>query len=259
MKKKDLYTLLNKIAPLDLAEEWDNSGIQIDLGKEEINKVLLALEIDNNVVEAAINAQADMIITHHPLIFPVGSISSICSYDVKQRNIIHLIQSGIEVYSAHTCYDAAPGCMNDYLCELLEIRRPQVFEGNIARIGRLSEPMTLAEFEKRVYERLGKPDGMICGGDPKKLIRTVAVCSGGGGEFWISAYKCGADLFISGEIKHHEMAYMKQEGMAFIAAGHAATEWIFVPRFASQISRMCLDELEIIEYDDHQIPFDRVL
>ena len=259
MKKKDLYILLNKIAPLDLQEDWDNSGIQIDLGREEVHRVLIALEIDKDVIDAAKNAGADMVITHHPLIFPADSLHTICSYDINQRNIIELIQSGIEVYSAHTCYDAAPGCMNDYLCDLLDIRKPQTFDGNIARIGKLQETVALADLEKHIYEKLGRPAGFICGGDPRKLISNVAVCSGAGGDLWRSAYKSGAQLFISGEIKHHEMAYMKQAGMAFIAAGHAATEWIFVPRMAQQISRMCLNELEITEYKDHQIPFDRVL
>ena len=117
----------------------------------------------------------------------------------------------------------------------------------------------LSDMEKLVFEKLGCPEGMICGGDPRKLIKTVALCSGGGGEFWSSALRLGADLFISGEIKHHEMASIKQTDMAFISAGHAATEWIFVPGMAVQLRRMSLDEIEVIEYNDHQIPYDRVM
>ena len=259
MNKTELLMLLDKIAPLDLSEEWDNSGIQIDLGKQEINKVLIALETDRDVVKTARESEADMIITHHPLFFPKGAVDHLISSDVNQKNIIELIQSGIEVVSLHTCYDAAPGCMNDCLCDLLGIKKPKTFAGNIPRIGRLAEPVTLSEYEKTVFERLGRPSGVLVGGAPEKLIRTVAVCSGAGGEFWKDALNEGADLFISGEIKHHEMDLIRQTNMAFIAAGHAGSEWIFVPALASQIRRMCLEPPQIIEYNNKQIPFDRVL
>ena len=259
MKKTELFNVLNKIAPLDLQEEWDNCGVQIDLGKDEIDKVLLALEIDKDVVDFAAECGAEMIITHHPLIFPPNDMRALSVCNVNQKNIISLIKKGIEVYSAHTCYDAAPGCMNDYLCEILGIQRPQTISGNILRIGKLKEPVRLSDFEKTVKTALGDPQGVLCGGDPKALIRTIAVCSGGGGSFWEDAYKAGADLYVSGELGHHDMGYIGQTNMAFIAAGHAATEWIFVPRLASQLKRMCMDQIEVAEYPGHQIPFSRVL
>ena len=258
MKKTDLLKILDKIAPVDLAEDWDNCGMQVDLGKEEINRVLVAMEVTQDVISEAEKQGADMIITHHPLLFSFIAITSLRAWNVNEKNIIDLVKKDIEVYSAHTCFDAAPGGVNDYICRLLGIERVKTFAGEIARIGRLKEPVMLEEYEKYVNEKLGKPGAVMCCGDPKKLVRRVAVCTGYGGELWEEAWKEGADLFISGEFKHHEMAYMSQSSMAFMAAGHAGTEWIFVPDMAEQLKKFSLGELEIIEYKNHQIPFDRV-
>ena len=259
MKKEDLLKALNKIAPVELAEEWDNCGMQVDLGKEEIDRVLLALEISDDIIAEAKEKQVDMVIAHHPVLFSYIAITSLRAANVNERHLIDLVKAGIEVYSSHTCFDAAPGCMNDYFCEILGIRKPVSFAGNVARIGKLKEPLRLSEYEQLVSEKLGRPVGMMSGGDPRKLIRTVAVCTGYGGEFWEEAYKLGADLFITGEIKHHEASYMRDAEIAFIQAGHAGTEWIFVPRMAQLLELQTLGQLEILCTENHQIPFDRAL
>lgn len=255
MKKTDLLKTLDKIAPLSLAEEWDNCGMQVDLGKEEINKVLVVMEVTQSVIEKAHECGADMIIAHHPLLFSDIAITSLRSSNVNEKNIIDLVKSGIEVYSSHTCFDAAAEGNNDYICRLLGLERVRCFAGEIARIGRLKEPVRLEEYAALVSEKLQDPPAMVISGDPKKLIRNVAVCTGYGGEMWAQACMEGADLFISGEFKHHEMCYMSQTDMAFIGAGHAGTEWIFVPNMAQQLKQMTLGELEIIQYKDHQIPY----
>ena len=113
MNIKDVKAVLNHIAPLSLQEEWDNSGMQIDTGREEINKILVSLEITSEVIEEAIAAKAQMIVTHHPLIFhPVKRIQV---DDVVGNYILRLIRAEIPVYSAHTCFDSAPGGNNEYI------------------------------------------------------------------------------------------------------------------------------------------------
>jgi len=259
MKKQDLLKVLDKIAPVSLAEEWDNCGMQTDLGKEEINSVLVAMEITQSVIKRAQELGVQMIITHHPIVFSYIAITSLRSSNVNEKNLIDLVKSDLEVYSAHTCFDAAAGGNNDYICRLLGIERVRTFAGEIARIGRLKEPVRLSEFESFAAKQLECPPGIMCGGDPKKLIRNIAVCTGYGGEFWEQALAEGADLFISGEFKHHEMSYLSQTDMAYMALGHAGSEWIFVPNMASQLKSLTHGELVIYSYDDHQIPFSRVL
>ena len=258
MKKTELLKILDKIAPVSLAEEWDNCGMQVDLGREDVQRVLVAMEVSSEIIAEAKEKGCDMIIAHHPLLFSYIAITHLRAGNVNEKNLIDLVKNDIEVYSAHTCFDAAAGGNNDYICRLLGIERVRCFAGEIARIGRLKEPVRLSQFGELVFERLGRPSGMLCGGDPKKLIRNVAVCTGYGGEFWEQALYEGADLFISGEFKHHEMGYMSQTDMAYIAPGHAGTEWIFVPNIASQLKQLGLDELEVIATENHQIPYQRV-
>ena len=257
MKKTDLLQLLDKIAPLSLAMEWDNCGMQTELGKTEINKVYAALEVTDQVIEHAAYLGCDMIITHHPLILPSFALTSLDVRKPLDRNITELIKRGMEVYSAHTCFDIAPGGNNDYLCSMLGIEKVSAICGGIARIGALKKAVRLSDFERSVFEKLGKPVGFLCGGDPARQIKTVALCTGGAGEYWPEALAAGADLYITGEIKHHEAAAIKQTGMAYIAAGHAGTEWIFVPNMAEQLRKGSLDALTVYEEKDHLIPFDR--
>ncbi|MDR0357520.1 MAG: Nif3-like dinuclear metal center hexameric protein, partial [Clostridiales Family XIII bacterium] len=114
---KALIEAIEGFAPLDLQEDWDNSGWQINLGREQIARATVALDITNAVIAEAKVLRADLILTHHPLFFvPVKRIDS---GDIVGRYIAELISAGIGVYSAHTSFDSAPGGMNDALAALL--------------------------------------------------------------------------------------------------------------------------------------------
>ena len=257
MKKQVLLDILNKIAPFELAEEWDNCGMQVDLGKTEINKVYVALEISDEVIEKAAECGADMIITHHPLLLPRFEYSTVSTSDPVGRWMISLIDKGIELCSLHTCYDAAAGGLNDQLPNLLGLKYVRVIGGNIARIGILPEPVKMVKFEKTVSEVLGHPVGAKSFGDKDKLISKVAVCTGTGEDYWREAVAAGADVYVTGDIGHHEAGYIKHTGMCLISAGHSGTEWIFVPCFSSQLEMESLGQLDIIQCPDHQEPFER--
>lgn len=113
MKLYDLINRLDSIVPEETQESWDNSGIQINCGNREIRRALVALEITFEVIEEAVREKADMIITHHPLIFT--GLKSVDADEVRGRYIIDLINNGISVYSLHTNFDKAPGGNNDYI------------------------------------------------------------------------------------------------------------------------------------------------
>ena len=256
MKKTELIKVLNEIAPLDLQVKWDNSGMQIDLGKEEINKVFVAMEISRSIIEEAKAAGADMIITHHPLLLKSFAPVQLSVFNVTHSNIMELIKSGIEVYSAHTCFDIADGGNNDYLCNMLGLKKVSV-EAEGIRLGQYARPRKLSAVEKEVHEILQRPADFVSGGDPDKLISSVAVCTGGAGDFWPIARLLGADLYITGVVEHHEAILIRQTDMAFIAAGHAGTEWIFVPNMTAQLQMLTAGELEVAWTEDHQVPFVR--
>lgn len=256
MRKTELLKILNKIAPLELADDWDNCGMQLDFGKTEIDKVFVAMELSGSVVEAAKQCGADMIITHHPIFLKSFAPVKLTAANVNHRNVFELIRSGIEVYSSHTCFDIAQGGNNDYLCGMLGIKDVEVIDYGL-RVGRPAKPTTLAEFENQVFEVLGKPAGFVASGDPDKKINKIALCTGGADDFWETALASGVDVYLTGEMEHHKAILARQTDMAFIAAGHAGTEWIFVPNMAEQLKSLCKGQLEVISSTDHQVPYDR--
>ena len=114
MKTKDFINKMDKICPTELAEEWDNCGIQIEAG-ESVSKVLVALEVTNKVLDEAKELGVDMIVTHHPLFF--GSFNTITGEILPGRYAIDLIKNGISVYSAHTNFDIMNGGNNDFIAK----------------------------------------------------------------------------------------------------------------------------------------------
>ena len=265
MKTSELLYVLEKIAPLQLQESWDNSGMQIDLGTEEISRVLVALEITSEVIEEAILKQADMIVTHHPLLF--NAVKKLRADDVTGNYIMRLVRAGISVYSSHTCFDAVGGGNNDYLMYKLGLQKvfrlpipgTDISEPRIARMGEYSQPLFFSEFCKRVSHVLGDPGGIKVSGTPEHLIQKVALCTGAGGEYWYAAYVNGADVYLSGDIKHHEAQAAREVGICLIDAGHFGTEWLFVPNMAEQLRRQCGAELTVFETSVNQNPYDRVI
>ena len=124
----DMVNLLGNISPETLSEDWDNSGVQIDLGNDTIGKVLVALEINNAVIDEAIKSNIDMIITHHPLIF--SSMKKIRRADILGNKLLRLIENKISVYSMHTSFDSVKGGNNDYILDLMKWESNEILVNN---------------------------------------------------------------------------------------------------------------------------------
>ena len=133
IKLEDLVRCIEKNAPIELQEEWDNSGLQISPASDEINRILLALEITKDVIKEARDKNADMIITHHPLFF--SPFKNILIEDAKGAQVVALLEDKrIGLYSAHTSFDSAEGGMNDNLaelCGLTDIKHIEISQDNI--------------------------------------------------------------------------------------------------------------------------------
>jgi len=265
MKMTDWLQLMDDIAPLSIQEAWDNSGLQIDYGNEDVERILVALEITGEVIEEAILKKTNMIVVHHPLIFE--PIRRIDVRRIEGDHIIRLIRNGISVYAAHTCFDSARNGNNDRLMSLLGIQRysrlnlpGKGFEDStLARIGTLSEPMFLSRFLEKLDHALGHPGGIKVSGDPGRLIQKVAVCCGGGGEYYKGALAAGADVFVSGDIKHHEAQNARESGLCVVDAGHYGTERIFVQNMAQQLKQKSVGALTVICSEVMQNPYDFIL
>ncbi len=260
MRFEELIDAIEEIAPKYIQETWDNSGVQIATGKLEIEKVLTSLELTDEIVEEAIREEADMIITHHPLIF--GGIKSIDFRDMTGALIIKLLNAGISVYSSHTPFDKIEGGNNDYLAELIGLRDISGFtDGDdvdmIGRIGILPQSMTLAAMADLLAEGLNiDPEQIRFVGNPNQLINTVGLCTGAGADLMDLAIENGCQLFITGDVKYHDAQNAKAKGIALIDAGHYGTEKTFAENFADKLSNIVGNKVEIIESKVDIDPFE---
>ncbi|MBQ1216208.1 MAG: Nif3-like dinuclear metal center hexameric protein, partial [Firmicutes bacterium] len=155
MTMKEIEGILNEIAPLELQESWDNSGVQIDVGRPHIQKVLVCLEITREIVAEAIDQDVDLIVTHHPLMF--RGVKKIDRSTPLGEYLLELIFTGISVYSSHTSFDTAMGGNNDDLASRLNLRDVEELEGVLGRTGYLAQPMKLKDLAVLVDEALDHP------------------------------------------------------------------------------------------------------
>lgn len=219
-KVKDISNYIDSIAPYSTKCEWDNCGILIGKPEQQVKKIGFTLDLTPETLKFAVESGIDLIVTHHPVIFhPQKSFLS--------GNIaFEAAQNGINVISAHTCFDCADGGVNDVLCQFLNINNPVGIHSDecsvpMARIGSVDE-VSPRDFAKFVAEKLGTTVRFIEGERP---IKKVAVCGGAGMSFINEVVQSGADAYVTGDISHHEMLDAKDCKVTVIAAGHYETEY----------------------------------
>lgn len=254
MKLEDVMAVLVEIAPPDVAADWDVNGLQIGFGNKEVNKIMTCLEITGEVADEAIVDGVDLIVTHHPLIF--DGLHSISDDHFQGRTIIKLIKNDISVYAAHTSFDFAPLGNNDYLAELLSLTSVEVYDEGV--IGYV-DSMKLRDFADFVGERLEIPPTQLrIAGRADLLVRSIAVSSGAGGDFFNLAIEQGADVLLTGDVKYHQAQDALSQDKAIVDAGHFGTEKFFGENMASQLAEALMDrqeDVEIIKSNTYINPF----
>jgi dinuclear metal center YbgI/SA1388 family protein len=261
VKTSNLISSLEKLAPPEIQEEWDNSGWQINLYKEEVSRVLIALEITSDVVIEAADVDADMIITHHPLFFHGVKQIDLHAPDPSTLYAASLIGAVIPVYSAHTSFDSAENGMNAELCHMFGLSdikgfpEPKPGEVAIGRRGLLERPVKLSEMIAKAEYFFGMAGRLKVIGDPERFITEVAVCGGGGGSFVTYAIKSNIDLYITSDIKHDEGRIASERGLALIDGGHWGTEKHFTRVVSEYLQGAFGDEVAIIASEVSADPF----
>ncbi len=218
MTAGEIFRLLDTAAHFDTQEEYDNSGFLVGSRNREVTGVLFALDVTDAVITEALEHGANLIVTHHPLMFDARR--TLTDDDYEGRLLMRLIQEKISLIAAHTCLDKAPDGINDALaevCALLDVRG----EGFV-RVGRLPVPMVSSELTEYLSAALNSVVRLM--GPADKTVEWVGLCSGGGGSEWRAAAALGAEAFLSGEIKHHLALEMADEGIPAYECGHFATE-----------------------------------
>ena len=236
MNVREIYDLINERIPENLSEEWDNDGIMCcpdDLA--EINRVLITLDVTEEIVDYAIDNGFDLIISHHPLIFK--PISALDRDNHIARKLIKLTCANISVISLHTRADKVRGGVNDCLARKLGLEDIEPFGDDcLGRIGHLECETSPEEFAVRIKSALGIDKLLIS--DAGNPVYTVAVVGGDGKGYIKDALEMGADTYISGRIGYNVMEEAAEMGINLIEAGHYATEFPVTSFFAHLISKI---------------------
>lgn len=214
MRVEQIYECINKIAPFSAQEDWDNSGFQVGERTKEVQKILFALDATTDLVEEAVTSHCDLIVTHHPFLFHPQKqfLDASPAFRAAKHNIA--------VISAHTSYDCAAGGVNDILAETVGLSDIRTSECGLFRIGTVPA-QSAKDFAKAVQTALQTQVSVSL---PEKVIQRVAVCGGAGADFIADAQSQGADLFLTGEAKHHEILDATALGISVVCAGHFETE-----------------------------------
>ena len=226
MKLAELIAALERLAPLRLQDEWDNSGLQVGFPDAEVRRVLICLDVTEAVVDEAIAGGCDVIVSHHPLLFKALRQVSDATY--QQRCVVKALRAGISIYSAHTSLDNAPGGVNHRIAALLGLEdlrwlSPCEVEADAGSglVGRLPEPEEDAAF----FARVSRTFGVAClrhSALDGRQIRRVALCGGAGAFLLPEAVRAGADCFLSGEFHYHD--YFETGGLLLAELGHYQSE-----------------------------------
>ncbi len=221
MRVSEFVEKMQAIAPNELKMDYDNVGLLIGPEKQEIKRVLVALDCSTITAREAIEWGADLMLTHHPVFF--RGTKRISPDDPATAGAYMLIRHGIGLFAAHTNLDAANGGVNDALAETLGVKNAvPMGEDGLGRIGTLENPVKFGDFAKMVGERLNTAVRVT--GDGEKIISKVALIGGAAGEYADVARDAGADVFVTGECRHHEALYAREMGLCLIDAGHYETE-----------------------------------
>ena len=221
MKLKSILDFLCEIAPTETALEFDNVGLLVGDKNADITSCVIALDCTQKTVDTAIEKGAQLIITHHPVIF--SPLKKVLKGDVVYR----LIENGISVISMHTNLDIAQKGVNAALLNVLELDNAKFInceDGFIFPIAELKTELGADNFAKYVKEKLNtsvKYSG-------NNSVKRVAVCSGSGADFLFLAKENGADALVTSECKHHLFNAAAQMGVTLVDGGHFNTEDVVI-------------------------------
>jgi len=248
---------MERIAPLALAEKWDNVGLLLEAPQQQQQRpsqnVLLTIDLTTSVANEAISLPASMIIAYHPPIFK--PLSSLTLSNPLQASLLRCAAAGVSIYSPHTALDSVYGGINDWLAsgfgggsiDFIGDEHPSG-RGGFGRLLRLGEKTTMSTLQERVKKHLGLPQIQVALGTdtPNPYVQSVAICAGSGGSVLLGV---DADVYLTGEMSHHEVLAAVAAGKNVILCGHTNTERGFLPVLASKL------KAELAPHEDDEEDF----
>ena len=229
----EIISLLQEQSPDEFACDWDNVGLLVGDFEQEIQKIYIAVDATDETIAEAAAEKADLLLTHHPMIFK--SLKKVNTRDFVGKRVMQLIRSNISYYAMHTNFDVkgmariAAEKMNLSECQVLEetCRGEEGPEG-IGRVGFLPEEVPLAACISRVKKAFAVETVKVFG-DLNQKVQKAAVSPGSGKSVIMNALRSGAQVLVTGDIDHHEGIDAAAQGLAVIDAGHYGVEKLFVP------------------------------
>lgn len=230
---QSVYDFLDGEAPFSTQLGFDNSGLLVGDKNKAVQTIAVCLDVTAETVQSAMDAGADLMVTHHPVIFrPRKAL-------LAGDPVCALICAGMSVIAAHTNLDAAAGGVNDVLADIFSLERVEAVTTDeiptpMVRVGFLPETMRPIELAATAAELL---DAKVRWCDGGKSVETVAVCGGAGGDLVADIARMGVDALITGDAGYHDFLDAELCGVTLIAAGHFETEVPVVPVLAQKLRR----------------------
>ena len=241
MRLTEIMTELEEFCPKSFAMDWANPGLQAGRADKEVSAVYLAVDATSDVIEDAVRQKADLILTHHPLLF--SGLKHVTDQDFIGKRILRILQADMALYAMHTNFDVMG--MAAEAAEELHLLNPDVLEvtyedsishEGLGRIGELPEHMTLRECAQYVKDVFRIPEVRVYG-DPESPVVMTAILPGSGKDEVDAAIERGADVLITGDITHHVGLDAVEKGISLIDAGHYGVEKMFVPYMRDYLKR----------------------
>lgn len=233
MEIKTITDLIEKFAPLELQEDWDCSGVQIELEKD-VKKIMLCLSVTQNIVNQAVKKKCDMIFSHHPLFYVPLEFNK-----------------NIPIYSAHTNLDKADGGTTDTLIEVLRFSQAQKVpnqSNSFLRLIELENELSLVDFVKLVKEKLNLKNIRIVNNFGVEKVQKITFCAGSGADFLSEAEKIGAQVIVTGDVKYHAAL---ESNVIIMDIGHFESEYPVLKKIKSLLKPLGIE----VEIADEKSPF----
>lgn len=258
---QDVVTAANSLWPETNAESWDRVGLVAGVLSEPVTRVALALDASSANADAAIASNCQLLFTHHPLL--LKGVHSIAANTYKGAILTKLLRSGVSLYAAHTNADTPRNGVSDVIARklgLVEITPLIVGEdadSGLGRIGKLPRPQTLAEFAQHAAQIFPRTvSGLRVGGDPERIVRTVALLGGAGDSLLTNPVLRQADVYVTSDLRHHPAQEFLEDpkNPALIDVAHWAAESLWLETAASQLAE-ALPEVEFMVVDVKSDPW----
>jgi len=242
---RELLSALDEFWPISGADDWDAPGLVCGSPQARVSRVLMTVDVTDEIVEEAIAGGFDLVIAHHPLL--LRGVKTMSEETAKGAVIAKAVRANIAIYAAHTNADIVPRGVSAALAAAfgLEKVRPLIETGpqtGHGRIGSLVEDSSLVEFAKTIARVLPPTaSGVRVAGAFSSDVRTVALCGGAGDSFIEDAYMAGADVYVTSDLRHHptqeilERAVAEGRQFALIDISHWAAEWVWLEWAAADI------------------------